>query len=93
MSDIRRFTAYRKLDISATHNENQVNPADEPQYEGVVFSDGTCVLRWLTALRSTSVWTDLDTAMGIHGHPEYGTIIEWHDDPLPLPWDTNKETP
>jgi len=87
MSDIRRFTAYRVDVPDETHNENQKNAPDEPQFEGVVFSDGTCVLRWCTALRSTSVWVDLDTAMGIHGHPEYGTRIEWHDDPLPLPWD------
>ena len=69
-----------------THNEFQKNAPDEPQYEGVVFSDGTCVLRWCTALRSTSVWSDLGTAMGIHGHPEYGTVIEWHDEP-PLDWE------
>ena len=87
MGDIRRFTAYRKNVPDATHNANQKNEPDEPQYEGVVFSDGTCVLRWLTPLRSTSVWPDLDTAMGVHGHPEYGTVIEWHDEPLILPWD------
>ena len=79
---IRRFTVYRKGDISDTHNEFQANPPDQPQYEGVVFTDGTCVLRWCTALRSTSVWTTLDEALGVHGHfePRYGTYIEWHDE-------------
>ena len=79
---IRRFTVYRKGDLSATHNEQQVNPPDVPQLEGVVFSDGTCVLRWCTPLRSTSVWASLDDALGVHGHFEerYGTHIVWHED-------------
>ena len=87
MSNIRRFTAYRKLDISETHKPDTVNPPDEPQYEGVVFSDGSCALRWLTELRSVSFWNSFDDAMGVHGHPEYGTVIHWHDEPLPLPWE------
>jgi hypothetical protein len=73
------FRTYRALDISATHDANQVNPPDEPQFEGVVFSDGSVALRWLTACRSTSVWSCLEDAMKIHGHPEYGTRIEWFD--------------
>lgn len=79
---IRRFTVYRKGDLSTTHNEQQVNPPDVPQFEGVVFSDGTCVLRWCTPLRSTSVWASLDDALGVHGHFEerYGTHIVWHED-------------
>jgi hypothetical protein len=52
---MRRFTVYRRGDLSATHNADQVNAPDQPQYEGVVFSDGTTVVRWLTAARSTSV--------------------------------------
>ena len=76
--ELRTFTAYRKTDISATHDSNQLNPPDEPQFEGCVFSDGSVVLRWLTAKRSTSVWQSLDDAMAIHGHPEYGTVIVWH---------------
>jgi hypothetical protein len=72
---------FRKGDLSATHNEFQVAPPDQPQFEGVVFSDGTTVLRWLTPLRSTSVWADLETALGVHGHPEerYQSEIVWHD--------------
>lgn len=79
---MRRFTMYRKGDLSATHNENQVNPPDIPQFEGVVFSDGTTVLRWCTALRSTSVWSSLEEAMGVHGHPEerYQSELVWHDE-------------
>ena len=77
---IIRFTAYRRdMDSRETHNEQQKNPESEPQYEGVVFSDGTCALRWLTPLKSHSVWDSFMSAMGVHGHPEYGTEIVWHD--------------
>jgi hypothetical protein len=83
---IRRFTMFRRGDLSATHNDQQVSPADDPQFEGVVFSDGTTVLRWCTPLRSTSVWADLATALGVHGHPEerYQSEIVWHDEAAPL---------
>ena len=75
-----RFTAYRRnMDTMETHNDQQKNPESEPQYQGVIFSDGTCVLRWLTPLRSHSVWNSFYEAMGVHGHPEYGTEIDWHD--------------
>ena len=72
---------FRRGDLSATHNASQANAGDEPQFEGVVFRDGTCAIRWLTALRSTSVWADFATMLGVHGHPEarYGSELVWHD--------------
>jgi hypothetical protein len=80
---MRRFTVYRRGDLSATHNADQVNAPHLPQYEGVVFSDGTTVLRWLTAARSTSVWADFETMWRIHGHDDpnskHHTEIVWHD--------------
>jgi len=84
---MNRFTAYRPGIPVETHNEDQANPPDEPQYEGVVFSDGTCVIRWLTAVGSTSVWNSFNDMLRIHGHPEYGTSFVFHDDKLPLWWD------
>lgn len=78
---IRRFTMYRRGDISETHNELQRTPPEVPQFEGVVFSDGTTVLRWCTPLKSTSVWATLEDALGVHGHPEeiYQSELVWHD--------------
>ena len=73
----RVFRAYRKKDITDTHDKNQVNPPDQVQYEGVVFSDGKCALRWLTEKRSVSIWDSYEDMFAIHGHLEYGTIIEW----------------
>ncbi len=83
----QRFTAYRR-NISArdTHNELQKNADSEPQFEGVIWSDGTVTLRWMTACPSTSVWASLADMLNIHGHPEYGTEIDWHDGPAPDIW-------
>jgi len=87
MSDIKRFTSFRRdMDNRETHSALQKNPESEPQYEGVIFTDGTVALRWLTPLASTSVWPDLATALGVHGHPEYGTDIVWHDAEPPQVW-------
>jgi hypothetical protein len=75
------------MDARETHTELQKNPESEPQFEGVIWSDGTVTLRWLTALRSHSVWESLADCLGIHGHPEYGTEIVWHDhDEPPAEW-------
>jgi hypothetical protein len=76
---MKRFTMYRRGDLSATHNANQANKPDEPQFEGVVFSDGRVAVRWLTAKRSVSVWDSLDDMLAIHGHPEYQSELVWHD--------------
>lgn len=70
---------YRRGDLSATHNVNQVNPPEAPQFEGVVFGDGTTVVHWLTAARSTSVWESLEEMLMIHGHPEYDSELVWNE--------------
>lgn len=87
MTNIQRFTVYRRnLSDRGTHTEVQRNPDDAPQYEGVIWSDGSVTLRWLTACASTSVWKDIETMLMVHGHPEYGTDIMWHDGPAPEIW-------
>jgi len=85
---IRRFTCYRaNISQRDTHNEWQKNPDDEPQFEGVVWSDGTCSIRWRTVCRSTSIWHSLEDMLRVHGHPEYGTYFIWHDfDQRPPEW-------
>lgn len=84
---IKRFTAYRRnMDNRETHTDLHKNPETEPQYEGVIWSDGTVTIRWLTPLRSHSIWNCLNDLLGVHGHPEYGTEIEWHDCKPPEEW-------
>jgi len=44
---------------------------------GVVFDDGTTVIRWRGEHRSTVVWPSLEDAEAIHGH--HGTRFVWLD--------------
>lgn len=84
---IQRFTAYRRnLSERGSHNHFQANPDSEPQFEGVIWTDGTVTLRWLTACKSTSVWNSFQDMIDIHGHPEYGTEIVFHDGEVPQEW-------
>lgn len=76
---MRRFLCYRPHPPEGYLESGAANPPDEVQFEGVEFSDGTVVLRWMTASRSHSVWTSYAEMESIHGHPEYGTKIEWLD--------------
>jgi hypothetical protein len=49
--------------------------------EGVVFSDGTCVVRWAVAGQpnSTAVWESFDDFAHFHvdKRPENGTTLNW----------------
>ncbi len=81
---MRTFTMYRRADISDTHDENQANPPDQPQFEGVVFSDGRVAVRWLTPRPATSVWDSMEDMLAVHGHPEYGSELVWDGDPPPF---------
>lgn len=74
-----RFTGYRPNPPADYAAKGTAAPPDEPQYEGVIFTDGTVALRWRTAFRSTSLWTSFEDFYLVHGHPEYGTRIEFHD--------------
>ena len=74
---MRTFTMYRRTVPTETHDENQRNAPDEPQFQGVEFDDGTVVLRWMTAKAATSVWSSMDDMLAIHGHPEYGSELVW----------------
>jgi hypothetical protein len=84
---IQRFTAFRRsISGRDTHTAFQKNADHEPQFEGVIWTDGSVTLRWLTACRSTSVWESVNDMLNIHGHPEYGTEIIWHDGAEPIEW-------
>lgn len=76
---MKRFVMYRRNVPTDTHNENQRNAPDEPQFEGVVFDDGKVVVHWLTAVKSISVWDSMDDLLKIHGHPEYDSELKWLD--------------
>jgi hypothetical protein len=68
---IRRFVLDRTADVSGTSGVGIVA-------EGVAFSDGTCVIRWITDLRSTAVYNSVDDLVAIHGHDGATTVV-WAD--------------
>jgi len=77
---LRRFVGYRP-DVPQHYIEGGYgNARDQPQYEGVQFSDGTCAIRWLTETRSVSFWSSFDDLWLVHGHADYGTHIDWLDE-------------
>lgn len=74
---MRRFIIYRPNPPENYVRDGYAVDTKFPQLEGVVFSDGTVCVRWLTECRSHSIWKSFEDFNKIHGHPEYGTIIEW----------------
>jgi hypothetical protein len=68
---LRRFFLDRTEDVSGTSGVGVVA-------EGVVFTDGTVVLRWITELRSTAVYGGIEDVAAIHGH-EGSTMVVWMD--------------
>jgi len=68
---MRRFHLVRVEDVSGVSGTGRV-------CEGLQFSDGTCVLRWLTEFRSTAVYASVEDVHRIHGH-NGATRLEWVD--------------
>lgn len=69
---MRRFELHRDTDVSGVSGIGVVA-------EGVAFSDGTTVVRWVVGEhRSTVVWPDVDSVVAIHGH-NGATRLVWVD--------------
>jgi hypothetical protein len=58
---MRKFWLKRIEDISQVSGTGIVA-------EGIIFSDGVTVLRWLTAGGSTAIYNSIDSVKKIHGH-------------------------
>ena len=75
---MRRFHLHRMLDETGTSGKGIVA-------EGVVFTDGTCILRWLSPTPSTIVYephnglTGFDCMIKVHGH-DGKTAVIWKDE-------------
>lgn len=76
----RTFTGYRPNPPEEYKDKGITNAGSTMDYEGVIFSDGTVVVRWMTQYRSHSVWSSWDDFYQVHGHPEYGTKIIFGDE-------------
>jgi hypothetical protein len=44
--------------------------------QGVEFSDGTCVMKWLTDTSSIAIYKSVDDLIKIHGHAGK-TVLRW----------------
>lgn len=68
---MKTFKLQRDVDVSGVSGVGTVA-------EGVQFSDGTCVIRWLSEHKSTVVWNSVDDVLTIHGH-HGATQIVWDE--------------
>jgi hypothetical protein len=69
---MRRFVMERDEDVSGVSGTGIVA-------EGVVFTDGTTVLRWVTEYTSTAIYPSVGELITIHGHGG-ATRLHWVDD-------------
>jgi hypothetical protein len=76
----RMFRGYRPQPPAEYAEKGITNSGSSPDYEGVVWSDGTVSVRWLTEYRSFSNWASWEDFHQVHGHPEYGTTIVFQGD-------------
>lgn len=78
---MKTFTVYRTKarDLMDEIEKDNYNESNMPQFEGVQFSDGRVVIRWLTPSRSSSFWDSIEDLKKVHiyAHPDYGTRVEW----------------
>lgn len=58
---MRRFELHRIEDKTGISGTGRIA-------EGVLFSDGRCVMRWLTQYRSMGVYDSIQDLEAIHGH-------------------------
>jgi hypothetical protein len=69
---MRTFELHRIEDVSGISGVGIVA-------QGFEFDDGTCVLRWTTARRSTAIYSSSDEVEAIHGHAGATRVI-WTSD-------------
>lgn len=69
---MRTFKTVRTHDVSGVSGTGVVT-------EGVQFTDGTVVLKWLTSTSSTAFYNSIEDVIAIHGH-DGSTTIQWDDE-------------
>lgn len=68
---MRRFVLHRLQDESGVSGTGIVA-------EGIQFSDGRCVIRWLTNVQSLAIYQNVGEVEAVHGH-QGKTVILWQD--------------
>jgi len=73
---MKRFDLRRYKDVLGVSGTGAVA-------EGVEFTDGICVLRWLSDHSSTAIYNSIDDIKKIHDHHDTkhagGTHVVWRD--------------
>jgi hypothetical protein len=73
---MRLFVGYYPNPNPESATAGIINTKDQPQFQGVVFDDGTVAVRWLTLFRSVSTWKDYRAFYRVHV-AQQGTRVEW----------------
>lgn len=75
------FKVFRETPPAEYASAGLANSGDRPDFEGVIFDDGTVACRWLTAFASHVVWPNYETLYSVHidPHQNYGTRVEWSE--------------
>lgn len=68
---MRRFVLNRIEDESGVSGTGIVA-------EGIQFSDGRCVIRWMTHVHSIAIYQSAGEVEAVHGH-QGKTVILWRD--------------
>lgn len=84
-----RFEVYRRRTNLVREQRGISAPADRPQFEGTVQTNGVTVITWLTKATSTCIFRSFGEMIGVHGHPEYETEVVWLD-PSPFCGDRSR---
>lgn len=69
---MRRFKLKRVVDVSGISGTGIIA-------EGIMFSNGRCVLQWLGLWPSIVIWASVDDMLHVNGHGG-NTVIDWIDD-------------
>jgi hypothetical protein len=69
---VRRFNLRRLADATGISGTGLVT-------EGIQFTDGSCVMRWMTSTSSVCFYKSIEDVIIIHGHGGM-TVVEWQDD-------------
>lgn len=74
VDSMRTFRMIRQFDETGVSGTGEV-------LEGVIFTDGACVVRWKTDIACQSDWRSFDDFLKIHvfAHPDNKTIIQFND--------------
>lgn len=74
---MRRFYLNRIVDQTGVSGTGRVT-------EGVVFSDGSVAMRWMTEFSSWCIYRSMEEVIKIHGH-NGATVVEYVDQQEGLP--------